>query len=396
MKEINLKYLCKMMGDMAGMPIRIYEKKTMNFYHCVINIPVDPISLYLNDIWQITDTIGYFVTEHFDYYGILNSDTTKIVIGPTRLTERTNQELRELAFRLDITDEDITDFMLGMKSIVYMPLESILQMLCTLNYVINDEMLDLKDITAYDARNIEITEYCSLGDIKPADITNMHNTYFIEQKLLSMIQQGNIQALEQYLTVLPGMRSGILSKNQLRQDKNLFIVTASLVSRAAIQGGMDIEDAFSLSDAFIQRCELLNYPSQIRNLQYHMLLDFADRMHHIRYGDNPSALVLKVTNYIEHHLSEQITAEMLAKELYLSRPYLSMKFKKETGISLTDFIQNEKIEEAKKILHYSSKSLTAISSYLGFSSPSHFTRVFKKCTGQTPHDYRMSQTFPSS
>ena len=396
MKEINLKYLCKIMGDMAGMPIRIYENESLVFYHCVINIPIDPVSLYLDEIRQITDAVGYLVTEHFDYYGILNSDITKIVIGPTRLTQRTDQELRELVFRLDIADEDITDFMLGMKSIVFMPLESILQMLCTLNYVINDEMLDLKDIASYDAKNFEIAEYCSLGDIAPAEIFNVHNTYFIEQKLLSMIQQGNIHAMEQYLSDLPAIRSGILAKNQLRQDKNLFIVTATLVSRAAIQGGMDIEDAFSLSDTFIQRCELLNYPSQIRNLQYHMLLDYANRMHHIRYGDNPSGLVLKITNYIEHHLSEPITAEILARELFLSRPYLSMKFKKETGISLTDFIQNEKIEEAKKLLCHSSKSMTAISSYLGFSSPSHFTRVFKKCTGQTPHKYRISQSIPLS
>ena len=74
----------------------------------------------------------------------------------------------------------------------------------------------------------------------------------------------------------------------------------------------------------------------------------------------------------------EILYEKLAKELFLSRPYLSRRFKEETGESLTDFILKEKTEEAKRLLRYSGKSLTAIGNYLGFSSQSHFARVFKK------------------
>ena len=99
-------------------------------------------------------------------------------------------------------------------------------------------------------------------------------------------------------------------------------------------------------------------------------------------------LAADVFNYIQHHLSEAITAENIAKELYVSRPYLSRKFIEETGESLTDFVLKEKTEEAKRLLRYSEKSLTAIGSYLGFSSQSHFSRVFKKYAGITPGEYR--------
>ena len=93
-------------------------------------------------------------------------------------------------------------------------------------------------------------------------------------------------------------------------------------------------------------------------------------------------------NYIQHHLSEPISAEEMAKELFMSRPYISAKFKEETGETLTDFILKEKTEEAKRLLRYSDKSFTAIGSYLGFSSPGHFSQVFKKYTGRTPTEYR--------
>lgn len=95
-----------------------------------------------------------------------------------------------------------------------------------------------------------------------------------------------------------------------------------------------------------------------------------------------------MANYIQHHLSEPIQAEAIAKELYMSSPYLSAQFKEETGETLTDFILKEKTEEAKRLLRYSDKTFSAISSYLGFSSPGHFSLVFKKYTGRTSTEYR--------
>ena len=85
-------------------------------------------------------------------------------------------------------------------------------------------------------------------------------------------------------------------------------------------------------------------------------------------------------------------AEEMARALYMSRPYLSAKFKEETGETLTDFILKEKTEEAKRLLRYSDKSSTAIAAYLAFSSLSHFSRVFKKHAGLTPGEYRAKYT----
>ena len=78
----------------------------------------------------------------------------------------------------------------------------------------------------------------------------------------------------------------------------------------------------------------------------------------------------------------------MAEELFLSRPYLSMKFKRETGMTLTDYILTQKTEEAKRLLRYSDKTSSAIAAYLGFSSQGHFGRVFRKYAGMTPNEYR--------
>ena len=86
------------------------------------------------------------------------------------------------------------------------------------------------------------------------------------------------------------------------------------------------------------------------NLQYRMILDYTARVERLHLGKHPTKLTVDVANYIQHHMSELITAEKIAEELFLSRPYLSRKFKEETGESLTDFILKEKTEEAKRCL----------------------------------------------
>ena len=178
------------------------------------------------------------------------------------------------------------------------------------------------------------------------------------------------------------------AKEQLRQIKNTFIVTVTLVCRSAIRGGMDVEDAFVLSDSYIQQCELLNSPEAVINLQYQMIRDYTQRVERLHLGNQPSKLTADVANYIQHHISETITTEKIADALFLSRPYLSRRFKADTGKCLTDFILKEKTEEAKRLLRYSDKPLTDISSYLGFSSLSHFSRVFRKYASISPGEYR--------
>lgn len=397
MKDMDLKYICKLIGNLSGVPIRVYQGETLFFYHSIAALPKDPMELYREDIWGVTSNVGYFVTRHFHYYGIINSGETKIVMGPTSQTSDNDQELRELAFRADVPAEDTEEFVAGMKGIVRMPLESILQILCTINYILNGEKLELEDIAIYESQQNDLKELLerkrsawafsrSLSGDGPE--TYGHNTYTQEQQVLRMVRKGDTQALRGWIASAPAIRGGTLASDQLRQVKNMFVVTATLVSRAAIQGGLSTEDAFTLSDAYIQRCELLNALERITNLQYHMVLEFAERVERIRFGGKPTQLTVAVINYIQHHLSEPIRAEEMAKALFMSRPYLSAKFKEETGETLTDFILKEKTEEAKRLLRYSDKSSTAISSYLGFSSLGHFSQVFKKYTGRTPTEYR--------
>lgn len=397
----DMEYLCTVMGNLAGIPIRLYQGRQLIFYHSTVFLPKDPLDADQEAVWGVSDHVGYFVTVQFSYYGIVNAGDKKLILGPTRQVSSSERELQELAFRADVPAEDLDAFLSGMRSIVRMPMDSVIQMLCAINFIWSGERLGLEDVT------ITETEQRSLKQLleqqkndKPINAffaetqahPNVYNSLELEQKMLRMVRKGDTAALREWIAAAPAIRGGTLAADQLRQVKNTFIVSTTLVSRAAIQGGLDVEDAFALSDAFIQKGELLNSVHLLTNLQYHMVLEFTERVERIRHGAEPSQMFLSVANYVQHHISEPIRTEDLAKALYMSRPYLSARFRQESGQTLTDFILKEKVEEAKRLLRYTDKSLPAIGLYLGFSSPSHFSRVFKKYAGCTPGGYREKYT----
>ena len=84
MKAIDYNYIAIMINSFSGVPVRIYKDNKLTFYYSSVNLIKDPIALYQSDILNISEHIGYFFTVHFSYYGIINFNEYKIVIGPTR------------------------------------------------------------------------------------------------------------------------------------------------------------------------------------------------------------------------------------------------------------------------------------------------------------------------
>ena len=390
----NYPYLVRSMGRLSGIPVRVYEAEALLCSFFPAPLPKDPMELCKTDVFSIQGHVGYYTSPLFHCYGVLNTSGVRIVLGPTSQIIANDQQLRELAFRLDVPKEETAAFVDGMRAILPLPAETLLQMLCTLNHLLNGgETLELSDVTIVDDEQKLIkTRVEQRRTAKQYDTQTVsrqaHNTLEIEELLMGIIRKGDIAALRRWLAQAPPVQGGKIAGDQLRQQRNLFIVTATLASRAAIRGGMQADDAFSLSDAYIQRVELLTGYGQIMNLQYNMILEFTEQVDQLRRGKHQSKLALDVANYVRHHLSEPVSVDKMAEAFYLSRPYLSAKFKQETGQTLTDFILSEKTEEAKRLLRYSDKTQAAISAYLGFSSQGHFAKVFKKYAGMNPSEYK--------
>lgn len=388
MKKLDLSYLCSTISSLCGFPVRLYEGNELVFKVDHSGLKYDPIQASLKDLFALSDHIGTYITPRYYYYGIVRSGETRLILGPTRLLPATEQQLRELAFLSNVPSEEMQAFIQTMRSLIYMPLECLQQILCTMNYVMNGEKLSLEEIVLRGSAETQITLNPAEANDGQAIPEEIHNTLAIEQTLMNMIRKGDTDALKAWIASAPAVHAGAMAQEHLRQYKNTFIVTTTLAARSAIRGGMNVEEALSTSDLLIRSCEALQDVQNIQRLQINMLLTYTEQVARLREGIQPTPLAIAVSAWVQRHLSEPIDTEKLAQELHYSRPYLSRKFKEETGMTLTDFILTKKSEEAARLLAYTDKSLIAVSDYLGFSSQSHFSRVFKKYIGKTPSGYK--------
>jgi AraC-like DNA-binding protein len=215
------------------------------------------------------------------------------------------------------------------------------------------------------------------------------NSWLSEQTMLKLVREGNLH----YKSVLAQSKRlvsiGQMSKGDpLRQAKNSVIIFTSLCARAAIQGGMAPENAYTLANYYIQSVESCPMISDITLISAAMFDDYIKRVHKCKTAQHLSHAVQECCEYIETHLEEEIDAAMLATRSGYAEYYLTKKFKKETGVSMSDYMKREKIEHAKNLLLYTEKNILEISELLHFCSPSYFSETFKQFAGVTPTQYR--------
>ena len=64
MADINLPYLCTTIGNLSGVPVRIFDGQRQTFYYSQVYLPRDPMEVYRNEIFAVQEHIGYVMTPH--------------------------------------------------------------------------------------------------------------------------------------------------------------------------------------------------------------------------------------------------------------------------------------------------------------------------------------------
>lgn len=220
---------------------------------------------------------------------------------------------------------------------------------------------------------------------------HLHNPYQHEQKKLGSIRAGNLKQLEECQNeVWPG-EIGKLADNPLRQEKNLSIVVIAIACRAAIDGGVAPQKAFSMSDVFISNIERMTQvlPIQAAVVEYER--EFARAVEQVKHDSEHNRYVERAKEYVAEHIDESIRVVQIGEALGINENYLTGLFHKYEGITLQHYIRKEKVRQAKELLLYSSYSCSEIAALLCFSTQSHFSSAFKREVGMTPAKYRESK-----
>ena len=231
----------------------------------------------------------------------------------------------------------------------------------------------------------------SAADIqaRPAGERDRSKVYLSERAMLQMVRNGDINyqnAFQNSIRLSPGVP--IHGQDPLRQMKTSIVVFTTLVSRAAMEGGLSPEIAYSLGDSYIQTAENCRDSGELNALAHAMYHDFIYRVHHLRTNPNYSHAIQKCCDYIELSLDRKIRTAELAALVGYTEYYLTEKFKKETGLSVSSYIRCVKVERAKVLLETSDLAVREIADRLAFNTVNYFIQSFRDTTGYSPAQYR--------
>ncbi len=250
-----------------------------------------------------------------------------------------------------------------------------------LHYCITGERIEISDVFVQDIQ--------ALPSSKQKRIKDRHRVYQTEKAMLEMVKLGDLNykgALNDSMMISDGV--GVHTKNPVRDARVSAVVFCSIVCRAAIEGGMSPDEAYSVGDAYIQSALDAKSIDEVSSLCISMYDDFIRRVHRIRENPKYSKPIQRCCNYIEMNIDKNIYAPELAELVGYSSSYFTKRFRKETGFGISEYVLLARIERAKILLSATDQSIQSISEQLGFTTRNYFSKCFRDVTGMTPRDFR--------
>lgn len=215
----------------------------------------------------------------------------------------------------------------------------------------------------------------------------LHPSFLLEQQLLGAITNGDDTKAIAILNSINKDQRPKLANEPLRSLKNSLICSCTLFTRAIIQGGVQPETAFNLSDTYILEIERVENKKDVEVLEYDMVVHFIQVLKEAEALPY-SKIVNRAVTYIHDHILQDLSLETIAENCYVSPSYLSHLFKKEVGDSIVTFINKKRIKESKYFLLHTTTAISDISLLFHFCNQSYYSSLFKKYTNLTPKEFR--------
>ncbi|MBQ7956312.1 MAG: AraC family transcriptional regulator [Lachnospiraceae bacterium] len=213
--------------------------------------------------------------------------------------------------------------------------------------------------------------------------------YAIESELLLAVSQGKTHKAE---VILSGMNFATMEQrtpDSLRNYKNYSIIMNTLLRKAAENGSVHPYHIDRLSSDFARKIEFTTSVDACGKLQKEMLRKYCLLVkNHSMKGY--SLLIQKVITRIDSDLTADLSLNAMANMLSVNPSYLSSQFKKETGSTLTDYVNRKKVEHAILLLNSTPLQIQTIAQHCGIPDVNYFTKIFKKYIRKTPKEYRDS------
>lgn len=225
---------------------------------------------------------------------------------------------------------------------------------------------------------------------KSVSLDTIATRYATENKLIAAVAAGNTQEAEQLYFEFRQFRLMPRIPDPIRDQKNLLITLNTLMRKAAEQGKVHPFHIDRLSTQLAIQIEHCTTPKQVKQIGHTIVRKYCILVHN--YSRRAySSLVQTCMNHIDFYYDQaDLSLSSLAKLCAVSHSYLSVQFKRETDMTVTEYINQTRIRQALTLLNSTRMPIGDVAAHCGFLDANYFSRIFKKMQGQSPRHYRTS------
>ncbi len=235
----------------------------------------------------------------------------------------------------------------------------------------------------------EIVRYINYYKTMGGDMGGQEYPIEKEKELLRLISLGDKAGSQKVLNEIFGYIFFSTGGNfEIIKARVLELVV--LLSRAALEGGADVEQIFGLNYSYLSEINKFDTVDELTYWLSEIMARFTDLVFNLT-GVKHVDVIFKAIEYVKNNYMKKVTLEEVASKVYLTPSYFSKIFKEEMKYNFNTYLNHIRIEVAKKLLLDESVPLVDVSSIVGYEDQSYFSKVFKKMSGISPGKFRESR-----
>lgn len=215
----------------------------------------------------------------------------------------------------------------------------------------------------------------------------MERRYASENELMNIVSHGLTHRAERMFSGLGPLTLEPRMGDPLRDTKNYCIICNTLMRKAAEQGGVHPVYLDSASSHFARAIEAARSTAAARELMHEMVSTYC-RLVRKHAMTRFSPIIQRTIAMIDSDLSADLSLRALAFAQSINPSYLSALFKKETGTTLTDHVNQKRMERAIHLLRSTHLQIQSIAQHCGISDVNYFSKLFRRRTGLSPREFR--------
>ena len=315
-----------------------------------------------------------------------------LIIGPYRQEPPSDEQLLEISERLGLTPAKHHELKLYLSSVPTLaedsPLMGAIAVLCERVFGTRDYEVVF---TQEEAIRPDVPLTKTLSDVSVDDamvsMREMEERYAFENKIIRSVELGLTGESAKLASAFNSKLFDVRTSDPIRNAKNYCIIMNTLLRKAAERGGVHPIYLDRMSSSFAVKIEECELPQDCTNLMSQMYRDYTRlvKKHSFR---SYSPVVRRVILAVESDLSRELSTATLSDSQGISAGYLSAVFKRETGVTLTEFIRMRRMEYAQYLLDSTSLQIQTVALHCGILDLQYFSKLFKRHTGMTPSEYR--------